>query len=489
ADGLTDFEERALGTNPLLVDTDGGGSRDGDEVDDGTNPLDPLDDIGCSYPNEPVANDPAPAAGVFSPTYVVVTVEGVHETGRFNDYSLDTDGDGITEDYPAAVYVDFVDPSFDILCTVVYDAEAMTPAANAWVTSSGGALHGAWDLDTSGGETDCDGLDLVAYGTTDVRDILDNYDWGIAFGELVDVAAPLEAAVVAAGLSWAADWEPYVNGFYVTLDRANADELGYTFGTEADCAVVDPAVTLPSLESPLPDDLLFGTTYFVYDFAGLSGVSGSCLPPVVDHYDPAWVPPAPVIAPVYYNVSFTAGLEAGTGPLIDFNDGFADFSGVMAINLYDNLGTALCVVEYDASTSVRIDPATLTTPNGPNLIYAAWEVTAVDGVTDCRQVQPGVFGSTDIRDLFDGLAWVVGVGPHDDLAASYAMYGYGVYGANELWTQYFSFDGINAYESALGLQVPWTVCPAADVYGALMDPTLGEQSGLQLGFPWYLYTL
>src|SRR4030042_3656487 len=40
-DGLTDQEERALGTNPNVADTDGDGYSDGKEVESGYNPLKP----------------------------------------------------------------------------------------------------------------------------------------------------------------------------------------------------------------------------------------------------------------------------------------------------------------------------------------------------------------------------------------------------------------------------------------------------------------
>lgn len=40
-DGLSDDEERALGTDPFNPDTDGDGISDGDEVDCGSDPLDP----------------------------------------------------------------------------------------------------------------------------------------------------------------------------------------------------------------------------------------------------------------------------------------------------------------------------------------------------------------------------------------------------------------------------------------------------------------
>jgi len=52
-DGLADEEEAALGTNPLVVDTDGGGVNDYDETYDedwrATDPLNPADDMPTDY--------------------------------------------------------------------------------------------------------------------------------------------------------------------------------------------------------------------------------------------------------------------------------------------------------------------------------------------------------------------------------------------------------------------------------------------------------
>jgi uncharacterized repeat protein (TIGR01451 family) len=44
-DGLTNLEEAKYGTNPNVADTDGGGVKDGDEIKNGTNPLDDSDDF------------------------------------------------------------------------------------------------------------------------------------------------------------------------------------------------------------------------------------------------------------------------------------------------------------------------------------------------------------------------------------------------------------------------------------------------------------
>jgi uncharacterized repeat protein (TIGR01451 family) len=49
-DGLTNAEESALGTDPEMDDTDGDGISDGQEVIDGTNPLEPCSAIGGTVP-------------------------------------------------------------------------------------------------------------------------------------------------------------------------------------------------------------------------------------------------------------------------------------------------------------------------------------------------------------------------------------------------------------------------------------------------------
>lgn len=51
SDGLSDELEASLGTNPSLADTDGGGVNDGTEVNvNGTDPLDPSDDVPSTVP-------------------------------------------------------------------------------------------------------------------------------------------------------------------------------------------------------------------------------------------------------------------------------------------------------------------------------------------------------------------------------------------------------------------------------------------------------
>ena len=60
-DGLTDDQEAGIGTDPTNADTDGDGFDDKEEVDAGTNPLD-LNDFPQQLPNEiySLADDTGP---------------------------------------------------------------------------------------------------------------------------------------------------------------------------------------------------------------------------------------------------------------------------------------------------------------------------------------------------------------------------------------------------------------------------------------------
>lgn len=76
SDGLLDSAEAALGTNPDVADTDDGGVVDGDEIERGTDPLDPTDDL-----------DPGPTEA--TPTGTTPT--GTTPTGTTPTDTLPTD--------------------------------------------------------------------------------------------------------------------------------------------------------------------------------------------------------------------------------------------------------------------------------------------------------------------------------------------------------------------------------------------------------------
>jgi hypothetical protein len=101
-DGLTDGDETAeIGTSPLSADTDSDGVLDGDEVAQGTNPL---DGIAAAATDETPATEETPAA---EPTPAAAAAPGDSDGDGLEDaieielgtdpVDLDTDDDGLTD--------------------------------------------------------------------------------------------------------------------------------------------------------------------------------------------------------------------------------------------------------------------------------------------------------------------------------------------------------------------------------------------------------
>lgn len=82
-DGLTNLQEYIRNTDPQDPDTDGGGKNDGDEVNQGLNPLDPSDDDKCS--------------GADCPEDDVDYDDERHSPQAPSDGRGDSDGDGISD--------------------------------------------------------------------------------------------------------------------------------------------------------------------------------------------------------------------------------------------------------------------------------------------------------------------------------------------------------------------------------------------------------
>jgi len=468
-DGLNDPQEIfQSATDPLDADTDGGGARDGQEVlVDGTNPLDPNDDIGCAYPDLAWSSAPAPASGTLVPATVGVRMRGNWDFFAFRDATVA----GV--DAPAVAEFVLYDAAGAVQCTVSVDLESAVPAVG-W-TTDGGVLSQGFTLDLSNADSDCDGLDLATYGTTDVRDILDDFAWGVGIGELSTIELDLRAEKTAAGENWNADWAPYVNGLYVTQDGIDATEQGYVFGSFADCAVADLALPSAALGAGLPlvDDYYEGTDFLQIPWSDLSGVA-QCLYPQADLVDTGWVPPAPTITPVYVAV-YTQGLMQNSGTLYaDFTDPSVpvDYSAGVFFDMYDAGFVRLCGLAYDASAATPVDVATLT-PIDPftgavgGSLFGAFELTPTNGYSDCNRVSAATFGSQDIRDTIESITWTVGFGPTSALGAYVA--GVGVPG-NLVHSQYVSFDQTNAYEVNLGGAFPIVSCPSVDVTAFLPAP-------------------
>ena len=494
-DGLLDGDEVTRGTNPIEPDTDQGGVDDGTEVlVDGTNPNDPTDDLlACVYDIDVDLVDLAylPPLPAFDPTWMSFEWDLLSDANGLHDFWIDIDGDGMsdpaTEEGSSALIITLWGPEFNELCSVAFDADAaVANAAPAWAGAA--AVYEAFDLTVADGTTDCPALDPLVYGTDDIRDLLSQISWGVAMGELGDVAAPLEDAVTAFGLDWAADWAPFVYGAHISWDQLPAESISYGFVAEAVCQELSLdadglSINVPA-QATVPDGLRFTNPWFVVPFEDVTGIE--CLEADLTAADPTAVPLPFGMSPAFvaYDIQFA---QDPTGGVRDFYldadlDGIADaFNALAFIDVYDAGFGLLCTMIYDIDGAVEIDPTTWTAvdgtgaPSGP--ITQAWEVSLADGISfDCGEVSPAVFGSTDLDDYLSSLNVGLGIGPSVELAAL----GPALWGADwaavepQLFSVYVTHDGVTALEASYASTYDTNDCSVAD---PALIPFLKEDVG------------
>ena len=188
-----------------------------------------------------------PAVPPMPATYVTFAIDVVPAPeGGLSDFWLDSDGDGIEEEFSATVTVDVYDAGITQLCTMVFEADTATeivPTSYTAIDAFGapsGPLWRAWSLTlTDGDSTDCRALDPATFGTNNLSDLLSGVPFGFGIGQMNDLAA---AGPAAWGASWTT-YEPLLYSVYLSFDGGNAVELAYgLFGDVNDCLVVDPAL-------------------------------------------------------------------------------------------------------------------------------------------------------------------------------------------------------------------------------------------------------
>jgi hypothetical protein len=103
-DGLTDQEEKALGTDPMKADTDGDGYSDGKEIRSGYNPLKPApgDQLFAAAPSsqpETTASDANSASGSQTgQNSPEISVDTLLSSGDINDLSSDPNNPNLTNE-------------------------------------------------------------------------------------------------------------------------------------------------------------------------------------------------------------------------------------------------------------------------------------------------------------------------------------------------------------------------------------------------------
>lgn len=184
---------------------------------------------GCAYPA--VAGPTGGTAGsMAAPTWLGMAFAGTVVDDAVYDYEVD----GVS--YSAVLLFDFFDANNQFMCEIAYDASGAIPTVG-WSTDSGGALYASFDVPLANGGSSC-GL----VGGTDMRDVLEGFDWGFALGELRGLEAFLEGAIASQGQDWQNDWAPYTYALYAEGGLFGADNLaieaGYARSYDRTCAVV-----------------------------------------------------------------------------------------------------------------------------------------------------------------------------------------------------------------------------------------------------------
>ena len=150
-DGLTDGQEAStsgIGTDPLNPDTDGGGTNDGDEVSAGTNPFDPADDQIIDSDGDGLSDAEELALGT-------------------DPNNPDTDGGGVNDGDEVGAGTDPLNPADDQPAIVDSDGDGLSDSEEA-----------ALGTDPNNPDTDGEGLtdgdEVNVYGTNPLNRNTDN---------------------------------------------------------------------------------------------------------------------------------------------------------------------------------------------------------------------------------------------------------------------------------------------------------------------------
>jgi hypothetical protein len=286
------------------------------------------------------------------------------------------------------------------------------------------------------------------------------------------------------------------------VDGLTAAPLSYDFGYTAVCELLQEDAAgnfIPqpaSSTAPFPDGVRLGNPFLFVNAEEATGIQ--CDRAYEPGGNPAWVPVPPVMTPVY--VGF--GMEVVTAPeggLVDYwwdsNLDSVDepYSASVVLTFYDSAFAPMCTMSYEADGALEVNPGTWTSMSGGD-IWRAWRVNLVDGDSqDCTEIDPAVFGTANLQNLFSGLSFGFGIGEMVDTLAPLQT----AYGAN--WATYEPFlnsvyitlNGTDAYEWSYGGGVNLNDCLVLDD-GLFLLPTDTVRAGLPsqlIGLPVFVVVL
>jgi hypothetical protein len=149
------------------------------------------------YPDVTVPTS-APASGTMQdPFYMDISAYGIFAQDGIHDYTED----GADAPTSARIVFTFLDFYAQPVCKVTYDISGERAVAPKKPWSVYGAFSGygpsvwmAYDLTLADGRSNCDGVNAALWGSTDLRNWLELFTWGIGVGDNVDVAGQMTYA-------------------------------------------------------------------------------------------------------------------------------------------------------------------------------------------------------------------------------------------------------------------------------------------------------
>lgn len=181
------------------------------------------------------------------PTFMGWGFRGLVDDGVHDFYDPDT-----SEPTSAELYFTFYDGSFNELCRIRYEAD-MAARRDPMIVASGARIFQSWNVALFNGLSTCGAVPEAMFGSSDLRDYVEQFDWSFAVGEMVELEEPLSEAF--GPITWP-NQSRFIYSTFWSRDGLFGDERGYGYAFETDsCFQGNPGAVLPSPVPPDPDSL------------------------------------------------------------------------------------------------------------------------------------------------------------------------------------------------------------------------------------------
>jgi hypothetical protein len=144
------------------------------------------------YPDTFIPAALPPSGSEINPYYIDIKAYGIFADGAIHDYTEE----GEEEPTSARVVFTFLDLYGSPICRVLYDISgSASRQVEPWPRYGGlGVIWDAYLFSLEDGRSNCDPVSAVTFGSTDLRDWLDLFQWGIGIGDNFDVTGQMTYA-------------------------------------------------------------------------------------------------------------------------------------------------------------------------------------------------------------------------------------------------------------------------------------------------------